>query len=322
MAETKMSAKENLIQVLDHGKPDHIPYYGEGGSVMVTHGIVNRPKRRGGLDSWGAGWGYQDDPLIGSYPTTPALSSVDDIAHYRPPDPEAPGLFDEAAKQLEEVDREQNLVTAWNAFNLFERSWILLGMENLLVAMLTDPEKLKPLYRTLADIFITLTDRFVEELHVDVIHYGDDWGTQDRLFMAPELWRELIKPELARMYSAAKKHGVYVYQHADGCVQEIVGDLVELGCDRLDPCQPKANDLGTLKKQYGDKLCFSGGVDSQYVLSLGTPEEVEKEVKFRIDQLGKGGGYICGPSHHVAFPEENVEAMVRATKKYGKYTWS
>ena len=66
---------------------------------------------------------------------------------------------------------------------------------------------------------------------------------------------------------------------------------------------------------------FDGAVDSQYVLSLGTPEEVEKEVKMRIEQLGAGGGYICEPSHSVPFPEENIQAMISAAKKYGKYSY-
>lgn len=315
-----MSVKENLVRVINHNCPDHVPYHNEGGLVRVTHGIVNRPQGAGGLDSWGAGWGFKD-PRLGSYPQTPAINSPADIRHYKPPDPEAPGLMDAAREILDDADKEQNLTVAWNAFNLFERSWILLGMDNLLCAVLTDRDKLKPLYRVLADIFIVLTERFAE-LGIEIMHYGDDWGTQDRLFMDPELWRELIKPELARMYAAAKKNGMYIFQHTDGCIQDIAGDLVELGCDRIDPCQPLANDLGMIKSKYGGRLAFSGAVDSQHVLSLGTPDDVEAEVKTRIEQLGAGGGYFCGPSHHVPFPEENVEAMIRATKKYGKYTYN
>ena len=159
------------------------------------------------------------------------------------------------------------------------------------------------------------------EIGVDGILFGDDWGTQERLFVEPETWRELIKPELARMYAAARKRGLFVFQHTDGCVQDIVGDLVELGCDCIDPCQPLANDLAMLKRLYGDKLTFRGAVDSQYTLTLGTPKEVEEEVKTRIEQLAPGGGYICEPSHYVPFPEENVQAMINAARKYGKYNY-
>ena len=88
-SESEMSIKENLIRAIEHNRPDHVPYYREGGLFQVTHGIVNRPES-GGFDSWGAGWGFKD-PRLGSYPEKPALDSLDDIKHYRPPDPEAPG---------------------------------------------------------------------------------------------------------------------------------------------------------------------------------------------------------------------------------------
>ena len=314
-----MKIKENLIRTLNHNRPDHVPYWSEGGMVQVYHGIVDRAPDQG-LDSWGVGWGLKE-PELGTYPDTPAMKSLDDIKHYRPPDPAAKGLFDDAIRVIESTNKEENLIIAWNAFNLFERSWLLLGMENLLCAMVAEPDKLKPLYKMLADYYITLTERFAE-IGVEVIRYGDDWGTQESLFVEPETWRELIKPELARMYDAARKKGLLVFQHTDGCVQDIVGDLVELGCNCMDPCQPLANDLIMLKQLYGDKITFQGAVDSQYVLTLGTPEEVEEEVKMRINQLAPGGGYICAPSHFVPFPEENIQAMIEAAKKYGKYSYS
>ena len=314
----KMSPKENIIRVITHDRPDHVPYYLEGERFQVTHGLKGRPERAG-LDDWGVEWGFADE-RIGTYPKKPALRSLDDIKHFIPPDPEAKGLFDEAQRQIAEIDRENILIVAWNASNVFERAWLLIGMENLLCAMLTEPDELKPLFRMLSDISIVLAERFIG-LGVDAIHYGDDWGTQDRLFVHPELWRELIKPEVARMYEAVKKREVFVFQHTDGRVEDIVGDLVELGVDWIDPWQPNCNDLPTLKSKYGDKVTFKGAVDSQYVLTLGSPEEVEEETKLRIEQLAPGGGYVCGPSHFVPFPDENIAAMVNATKKYGKYVY-
>lgn len=314
---TVMTLKENLIRTLKHDRPDHVPYWHEGGVFQVYHGIVNRASETG-LDSWGVGWELKD-PKLGTLANEPAIRSLDDIKHYRPPHPSAKGLFDEAIQQLDGIEREEYLVIGYNAFNLFERSWMLLGMENLLCAMVTDPDKLRPLYKMLADVYIVLTERFAE-IGVEAIRYGDDWGTQKALFVKPGVWRDLIKPDLARMYGAAKKRGLFIYQHTDGCIQDITGDLVELGCDCIEPCQPLANDLAMLKQTYG-KLTFEGAVDSQYVLSLGTPEEVEAEVKMRIEQLGEGGGYICQPSHYVPFPEENVQAMIDAARKYGKYSY-
>lgn len=260
--------------------------------IHLFHGIKNRSTETG-LDSWGVEWELKEKKL-GSFASKSAIKSLDDLKHYRPPDPTVHGLFDQAIEQLDGIDKEKCLVIGYNAFNLFERSWMLLGMENLLCAMITDPDKLRPLYKMLADVYIVLTERFAE-IGVEAIKYGDDWGTQKALFMKPEVWRELIKPDLARMYAAAKKKGLIIFQHTDGCIQDITGDLVELGCDCIEPCQPLANDFVMLKKLYGDKLTFEGAVNSQYVLSLGTPAEVDAEVKMRIEQLSAGGGYICEP---------------------------
>ena len=121
-----MSPKENIIRVITHNRPDHVPYYTEGERIQVTHGLINRPERAG-LDDWGVAWGLAD-PRLGTYPQTPAIKSLDDIKHYKPPDPETKGLFDEAEQQIADTDRENTLVVAWNAANVFERAWSLLGL--------------------------------------------------------------------------------------------------------------------------------------------------------------------------------------------------
>ena len=91
----------------------------------------------------------------------------------------------------------------------------------------------------------------------------------------------------------------------------------------LNPVQPSAAGMDTEKigKEFGDRLCFHGAVDSVRVLAQGTPEDVEKEVRKRILDLGHGGGYICAPSHNIqgGVPMENVQAMYEAVQKYGKY---
>ena len=111
-----MDLKENLIRVLEHNRPDHVPYWTEGGMFQVYHGIVNRALEDG-LDSWGVGWELRD-PRLGTLAAYPAIRSLDDIKHYQPPDPTAKGLFDEAIKQLDGIDREEHLVFGYNLTRL------------------------------------------------------------------------------------------------------------------------------------------------------------------------------------------------------------
>jgi len=103
-----------------------------------------------------------------------------------------------------------------------------------------------------------------------------------------------------------------VAYHSDGAIYPIIPDLIEIGLDVLNPIQPKSMAPDKLKKEYGDKLCFWGSIDEQHTLPFGTPADVEHEVITRLKTLGRGGGLIVGPTHHVQLdtPLDNFWAMV------------
>ncbi|MBW8035883.1 MAG: hypothetical protein FVQ79_09700, partial [Planctomycetes bacterium] len=94
-------------------------------------------------------------------------------------------------------------------------------------------------------------------------------------------------------------------------------DLVEIGLDVLNPIQPACVDPAKVKEEFGDKLCFWGTIDEQHTLPFGSAADVEKEVKERLATIGKGGGLILGPTHHVQLdtPMENFWAMVNTIVK-------
>jgi uroporphyrinogen decarboxylase len=80
-------------------------------------------------------------------------------------------------------------------------------------------------------------------------------------------------------------------------------------------------DIAAIKKKYGHKLCLWGNIDLNYTLTQGTPEEVDAEVKQRIRDVAPGGGYICASANSImpSCKKENIHAMLKAIKKYGKY---
>lgn len=110
-----------------------------------------------------------------------------------------------------------------------------------------------------------------------------------------------------------------VNQHSCGKIEAIFGDLVELGMDIWNFCQP-CNDLAALKRAYGDRVTFQGAIDSQHVLDRPgvTPDEVRAEVRRRIDQLAGGGGYIAEPSHGVPYDRDVMQAMRDEIESYGR----
>ncbi len=94
-----------------------------------------------------------------------------------------------------------------------------------------------------------------------------------------------------------------------------------LGMNGLHPIQPSAMDIKRVKAEYGDKVCIAGNIDLDYTLTLGSPEEVEREVKDRIENIGKGGGYIISSANSLTdyCKLENVWAMSKAIGKYRRY---
>ncbi len=161
--------------------------------------------------------------------------------------------------------------------------------------------------------------------YVDVALFPDDLGMQDMCLVSPEMYRRLLKPRHRKLVEAIKsKTKAKVLMHSDGSIFPIIGDLVDIGVDALNPVQVSARQMDTdvLKREFGDHLTFWGAVDTHHVLPLGTPGEVEAEVRRRIADLAGGGGYVLTSVHNVQaeVPPENVVAMFDAARKWGAYS--
>jgi uroporphyrinogen decarboxylase len=149
-------------------------------------------------------------------------------------------------------------------------------------------------------------------LDIDIIRLGDDWGHQRGLIMGIDLWREFIKPRIKEMYQLAKSKGKYVMIHCCGKVDELFPDLIECGLDIFNPFQPEVMDVFQMKRLYGERLCFYGGISTQRTLPYGTVAEVKDEVKRLIEVVGENGGYIASPAHDIPADAkaENIAAMI------------
>lgn len=319
----QLSEKENLIRSITSNRPEWVPVrtiHGDVPGMARVSYLGSRGPLEGGPDWWGVVWskgrlgGREWEPLVRGYVIRHPLDLAD-LEDYPFPDASEPLLL---AGLLDGVDRDQVFIVAELPFLLLERAHLLMGMENLFVAMVAQPERVAKLLQRIADYQVGILERYIE-MGVDGLRGTDDYGTQQALMISPELWRNLIKPQLARIYGVAKEAGLMIFHHSCGHIMEIVPDLVELGVDVLDPVQARANDHAILKRLYGDKISFMGGVDTQDVLTRGTPEEVETHVRERIQLLAPGGGYILGPDNVIPIPRVNYEAYLTAGKRYGRY---
>lgn len=272
-------------------------------------------------DEWGIGWKLceYDTPFgkgkyteIASHP----LANDDAINRYRPPDPHRPELYRDAEHLVREYGREYFIVGV-TVTTIFETAWALRGLERMMVDLVENPDLAEAILDIPFRYHLAAAKRLVE-IGVDMIWTGDDIGGQSAMILSPAMWRRFFKPRLAEFFTALRRinRNVKIAYHSDGVIQPIIPDLIEIGLDVLNPIQPACIDPAWLKKTYGDKLSFWGSIDEQHTLPFGTPEDVRKEVRLRLETLGQGGGLIIGPTHHVQLdtPMENFRAMVEAIR--------
>ena len=189
------------------------------------------------------------------------------------------------------------------------------------------PEFAHALMRKVTDLMIAGVSRYLDVVgqYIDLIITGDDLGTDTSLMMSPQTYREMIKPYHAELMTAIKKRTkAKIFFHSDGNIYRVLGDLVDIGVDLINPVQVSAGDMGNtarLKREFGKHISFCGAIDTQHVLPHGTPEDVRAEVRRRIKDLAPGGGYIVASVHCIQpdVPPENVLAMCDEVAVSGTY---
>jgi uroporphyrinogen decarboxylase len=154
---------------------------------------------------------------------------------------------------------------------------------------------------------------------VNAVFLADDWGDQRGVLIGPERWRKVLKPRLARLYQACHDRGKLTISHCCGNVTDIMDDLVEVGLDVLECVQPEAMDPYELKRRWGDKITFWGGLGSQSTIPFGTPETIDAEVARLCREMGKGGGYLLASSKELQ-PETSAENALAVLEAFLRHS--
>jgi uroporphyrinogen-III decarboxylase len=270
------------------------------------------------VDEWGIGWKsteYTTPFGVGHYTEIVHHPLTEDAAilSYQPPDPCRPELYLEAARVIQQY-RDEYWIVGVTVTTIFETAWALRGYERILTDFALHPDLAEALLEIPYRYHLAAAKKLVE-MGVDMIWTGDDVGAQNAMLISPVMWRKYLKPRMAHFIAELKAINprLKVAYHSDGVIYPIIPELIEIGLDVLNPVQPACMDPEKLKADYGDRLCFWGSLDEQYTLPFGSPEDVRQEVLKRLATLGKGGGLILGPTHHVQLdtPMENFWAMVQ-----------
>jgi uroporphyrinogen decarboxylase len=161
--------------------------------------------------------------------------------------------------------------------------------------------------------------------YVQIVEMADDYGTNNGPMFNPTVYTKFLKPRYKKTIELIKKKApqAKVLLHNDGAIRKFIPDLIDTGFDILNPIEGhlRGMDPVELKREFGNDLTFQGGVDVKNVLNNGTIEDVRREVRLRIEQMGEGGGYILAPAHNFSndIPLENMLAFFEAGHDLGKY---
>ncbi|MEW5870179.1 MAG: uroporphyrinogen decarboxylase family protein [Chloroflexota bacterium] len=211
---------------------------------------------------------------------------------------------------------------------IFEMSQRIVGMENLLIMMASDPALAGVLFEKLAELKLAFWEMALPQLAdvIDVISQADDYGTQASQIISPRMFRQQIKPHwktvLQRIQELAPKAKRFF--HSCGSVRPLIPDFIEIGVEILNPVHIRATGMqpAALKHDFGEALSFwGGGVDTQDTLPHGTPEQIKDEVRRNIEALAPGGGFVFNTVHNIQadVPPGNITAMWEALQEYGVY---
>ncbi len=263
------------------------------------------------LDEWGTVWNKTVDPDIGVVEAYRLRERS--LAGLKLPDPADPRRFAALPGWIAANPHRFRLLS--HGFSLWERAWVLRGMSDLMVDMVEAPEFVEELLDAILEWNLAVLDGFLK-YDVDGVRFGDDWGQQRGLLFGYRRWQRFIKPRIARLYARVREAGKAVVLHSCGKVQELFPDLIEAGLEVFNPFQPDVMDVYEMKRRYGDRLAFYGGMSVQSLLPHGTPEQVAAEARRMLAELGRGGGFIIAPSHDMPgdIPLENMLAFIEVVQ--------
>ena len=206
----------------------------------------------------------------------------------------------------------------WFGFDV-THSWMM-GTENLLIAMMEEPELAEDMF----DTYLSRTEALYNRIwdagyHFDEMFWYDDMGYKGTTFFSPAMYRELLQPYHKRAVKWAHDHGIVAQLHSCGDIMAIVPDVVATGVDALNPLEVKAGmDVLKLKKEYGDKLVFRGGINA---VNWNNTEAILAEINEKVPILKENGGFIFSSDHSIpnSVSLENMRLIMEEIKRVGKY---
>ena len=267
-------------------------------------------------DEWGCLWHNTQPGILGQVVEHP-LADWSALETYHPPDPSEQIDWSRRRAQTEEGRRQGRLTRGGYDITqggFFDRLQFLRGLENLLIDFATEPPELWTLMEMLLDYNLEHTRRWLA-IGVDQMCFHGDLGTQRGLMISPATFRKYVKPAYKELFSLCRRAGAHVWYSSDGCLLEIVDDLIECGVTLHDP-QVRANTVAGIAQVYKGRLCALVDIDEQ-MLPFCTPEEIRRQIQEVVETIGSpAGGLMIYAIPSADVPLANIEALCAAWEEF------
>jgi len=310
-----MNARDNFLAAIRFQSPRYVPLGNE--PIYLSFQFEGNFRMANWMDHWGVRWEVGLADTV-PFPKGNPLPSLDQLADFCTPDPNALVFTPEMREALKNTDRGERLIKGELIYLLFERAWAIMGMENFQMAFATHPAEMHAFLHQIAHYARVVFDRYLE-LDVDAIGFSEDLGSQRALMISPAMFREFILPEYVYCFENVLRAGKIVHFHSCGCVHAVAKDLADIGVTILNPIQARANNLDRIKRDTVGRMALHGGIDTA-ILANGTPDDVRTEVMRMLDILKPGGGYICAPDQEIpGIPDKNLRMLWKTARECGRY---
>jgi uroporphyrinogen decarboxylase len=323
-----MTARENLLEILQFGAPERVvstfPSYEIGylGGKRQGYGDGAAPVRAVGerwTDVWGIGY-EKAQPDVPAYPCEHPIPTPGDLKDYEWLDADDERICGRIYEEYEGFSGGDVFLSGGLPNLLWERAYKLVGMQNLMEYFYTEPNFVKDVFRRITEFHLGIAEHYLK-LGVESIGSSDDLGMQSGAMFSPQIMQEFFMPEYRRIIGTFRSRGVLFGLHSCGNVSAFLDDFIDLGITSLHPVQVTANDLDHVRSVTQGRLALHGGI-SNITVTNGPVEAIEAEVRTRLWQLGRSGGYICGVDQSMPASAEHWQALRDAVEEYGRYPLS
>jgi len=320
-----MDAKENALRIIHFDNPERV-VGGCPGYHVAYRGCHHRGYTEGGddlplgsswVDIWGTTWHCVQEGVM-SFPIKPPLADlVGRLSDYKWPDPDDERICGQIYQQAKGWNCDAEFLICSHRDTLWEKSYMLVGMEDLMCYIHTEEAAVRDLLHGIMDFQLGIAKHYLA-IGAEMVSMSDDLGTQSGLLLSPEVINEFFVPEYRRLFDLYKQNHVLVNFHSCGHIVPVLDIFMDLGVNILNPVQATANDLDEVRSITQGHMSLAGGVSSAAIMS-GPVDAIREEVAQRLWQLGREGGYFCAPDQGMPWPDEHIQAMRAAVQELGRY---